>query len=294
MDQIKESLAQGATILIDGATGTELELRGVPMVEKGWSAMAALTHPDIVRQIHEDYIRLGAEVIIANTFSTAQQVLDPIGLGDKFEALNTSAIELAKEARDRQNAPQVKIAASLTTARLGSEYPPANIFRQQLTKQAQLFAELEVDLMILEMMNGIWSTQLALEAAASTDLPIWLGLSCKVDETGTVGMWNRDHTLTEFLDGVSLAKVDVLLVMHTLTEDVDACLEVIQSYWTGPLGVYAHSGEFTPPNWNFIDMISPDDYAANAQRWLDRGVQVVGGCCGIGPAHIERLREVVG
>ena len=88
--------------------------------------------------------------------------------------------------------------------------------------------------------------------------------------------------------------VEAVLVMHTLTENVDACLDVLQSRWSGPIGVYAHSGKFVSPNWNFIDMISPEDYAANARRWLDRGVQVIGGCCGIGPEHIARLNELVG
>ena len=62
----------------------------------------------------------------------------------------------------------------------------------------------------------------------------------------------------------------------------------------GAMGVYAHSGEFIMPNWQFIDMISPAAYAAEAQKWVADGVQLVGGCCGIGPEHIRVLKEVLG
>jgi S-methylmethionine-dependent homocysteine/selenocysteine methylase len=55
--------------------------------------------------------------------------------------------------------------------------------------------------------------------------------------------------------------------------------------------VYAHSGEWIDPNWQFIDMISPEDYLTAAQRWIELGTQIIGGCCGIGPEHIRLLRE---
>jgi S-methylmethionine-dependent homocysteine/selenocysteine methylase len=58
--------------------------------------------------------------------------------------------------------------------------------------------------------------------------------------------------------------------------------------------VYAHSGKFVEPNWIFNDVISPEDYAAAAKAWKQRGVQVIGGCCGIGVEHIELLGDVVG
>ena len=58
----------GECILIDGATGTEVERRGVPQHKNAWNGAAALSHPEILRQIHEDYINLGAEIVISNTF----------------------------------------------------------------------------------------------------------------------------------------------------------------------------------------------------------------------------------
>ncbi|HEX5692919.1 MAG TPA: homocysteine S-methyltransferase family protein, partial [Roseiflexaceae bacterium] len=80
---LQARLDAGQVIMLDGATGTELQRRGVPMHGFAWSAAALDTHPDIVRAVHEDYIRAGADVIITNTFSTARHVLETAGLGDR-------------------------------------------------------------------------------------------------------------------------------------------------------------------------------------------------------------------
>jgi S-methylmethionine-dependent homocysteine/selenocysteine methylase len=82
--------------------------------------------------------------------------------------------------------------------------------------------------------------------------------------------------------------------MHTEVEYIDACLEVVQSNWSGPVGVYAHSSHSVGHHWIFENTISPADYCAAARRWIDRGVRVIGGCCGIEPRHIEQLAKLVG
>jgi len=76
VSRLEQRLAGGGVVILDGATGTELERRGVPMDGQAWSATANLTHPDVVRSVHEDYIRAGADVIITNTFATARNLLD--------------------------------------------------------------------------------------------------------------------------------------------------------------------------------------------------------------------------
>jgi S-methylmethionine-dependent homocysteine/selenocysteine methylase len=68
---LNERIAQGEIVLLDGATGTEVERRGVPMDGAAWSAAAVATHPDTIRQVHEDHIRAGASIVTSNSFSTA-------------------------------------------------------------------------------------------------------------------------------------------------------------------------------------------------------------------------------
>ncbi len=92
---IEQKLQQNRTVLLDGATGTELEKRGVPMNSKAWSAEAILTHPAIVQAVHEEYIKAGVDIITVNSFSTARHMLLPAGLTEKFDQLSRTAIQLA-------------------------------------------------------------------------------------------------------------------------------------------------------------------------------------------------------
>ena len=83
------------------------------MNENAWSGEALLTHPDVVRAVHAEYIAAGAEVIITNTFAAGRQALDSAGLGDEFARINKSAVEAAKLARDESENPHVAIAGSM-------------------------------------------------------------------------------------------------------------------------------------------------------------------------------------
>ena len=77
--------------------------------------------------------------------------------------------------------------------------------------------------------------------------------------------------------------------MHTEVADVDACLDVVEEMWVGPVGVYAHSGDYIDGKWVFNSVINSTAYAAAAEGWCNRGVRVIGGCCGVGPTHIHAL-----
>ena len=101
MPTLQKRLDQGEVIILDGAMGTELQRRGVPMHGVAWSAAVLLTHPDMVRQIHEEYIRVGVDIITTNTFPAARHVLEPAGMGDQVREMNTRAVRLAQEARER-------------------------------------------------------------------------------------------------------------------------------------------------------------------------------------------------
>jgi len=80
---ISDRLASGGEILIDGATGSELERRGVPMDDHAWCGPSVTTHSHVLKDIHKDYIAAGAEVIITNTFASSRQMLEPAGYGDQ-------------------------------------------------------------------------------------------------------------------------------------------------------------------------------------------------------------------
>ena len=100
MTTISERLKEGRPILLDGATGTELQSRGVPMNSVAWSGLAVATHPEVVRQVHLDYIRVGAEIIITNTFASGRHMLRIAGVESRTEEINRQAARLAVQARE--------------------------------------------------------------------------------------------------------------------------------------------------------------------------------------------------
>lgn len=292
MSNFAPRLANHDVILIDGGTGTELERRDVPMVQDAWCGAACLTHPDVVREVHEAYIQTGAEVIIANTYASSRHLLAQAGLDEHFERLNTVAVELALEARDNVNVASkaVMVAGSISTSQMQGSQPPIEVARVNYLDQARIQAAAGVDMFILEMMRDITHTQLVLDAVKETGLPVWLGYSCVIKE-GEVCLIRQNQPLVDALQAIQGQPIELIVIMHTQTEDIDACLDVLQANWDGPIGVYAHSGTFIHPNWQFIDTISPEAYADACLRWVERGVQVIGGCCGIGPEHIELLAQ---
>ena len=80
-------------------------------------------------------------------------------------------------------------------------------------------------------------------------------------------------------------------VMHSRIEDTAPALRVVQDQWNGPIGAYPESGTFVMPNWQFDQVVHPEELLGQARRWVQMGVQLVGGCCGIGPEHIRLLRD---
>lgn len=215
-------------------------------------------------------------------------------MGERFRELNTLAVELAKQARENAAELPVYIAGSISTFSPhndDSREPPEKTSRANYRVQAEVLAEAGVDIIALEMMRDIAQTRYAVEATVSTGLPVWVGFSCKRAADGTVVLWDGGHTLAEALSQIPPLGASLVNVMHALVEDVEPALREVTAGWEGPVGAYPHSGKFIMPNWQFTDMISPENFARRAREWLDLGAQVIGGCCGIGPDHIRALKE---
>ena len=100
-DPLESRLKAGEVIIMDGGTGTEIQRRGTSTGRRAWSAEPMPDHPDLVREIHEDYITAGAEIIITNTFSTGRDLLEAAVLAHRTAELNQLGVKLARKARDR-------------------------------------------------------------------------------------------------------------------------------------------------------------------------------------------------
>jgi S-methylmethionine-dependent homocysteine/selenocysteine methylase len=302
-----ERVADGELVIVDGGTGTQLQAEGVPMDDVAWSARANLEQPDVVQRVHEEYIRAGAQVIIANTYACSRAALEPAGLGNRVAEANRSAVRAALRAREAAATSPVAVAGSMSSfspkdmqaealgrplagpADTDPGFPTLAHFREQ----AQFLAEEGADLIALEMICARGYGRAALQAATETGLPVWLGISAFHRPDGTLG------TLLELGDGDSVGDLlsalagpglAAITVMHSKPEASLAAVEVIRGHFAGPVGVYAETGDWQPPNWVFGGL-PPAGYLQQAITWADSGARLIGGCCGTGPEHIRALAD---
>lgn len=293
---LNKQLREGGLLLLDGAMGTELQARGVPMDGLAWSGAAALTHPDTCRKIHADYIRAGADIIIANTFSSGRHMLEPAGYGDQVAEINRQAVAMALQARDKAADHPVAVAGSLcewVPAR-GSTWSQADRLGEALTEQAELLAEAGADFLNIEMCQRKEHSLIAFEAAARTGLPVWCGLSCRRNDPGAPLRGfddDADEDFESLVAAIAACEPAVMNIMHSPIAETGAGLELLRRYFPGPVGAYPESGYFTMPNWNFVEVIAPDDLVKEAKGWMALGAKILGGCCGLNPAHIAALKQ---
>ena len=287
---------EGRPIILDGGMGTALERNGVPMDDKVWSGRAMLTHPDAVRSAHEAFIEAGAEAILTNTFSTARHMLEPGGLGSEVRKINSLAVDLAKQARERVARSPVAIVGSICewTSDLNPTWCSPEVVGQAAREQAEVLAESGVDILALEMCERVELSEAVTDAIIGLGLPVWMGVSARTHQgqTELATASYADCSFEEIVKRISSYPVDIVNIMHTQIPDVDRAFEIVRRYWSGPIGIYPESGFFTMPNWNFVDVISPEDLVAEANTWVKNGVRLLGGCCGLGPEHIKALANM--
>ncbi len=219
-------------------------------------------------------------------------MLQDAELEEHFEFLNRRGIELAREARANKQAPDVLVAGGIAALSFVRKNPALHQLRANIEEQATITAAAGADLIMLEMMVDVERTLISLAAAQKSGLPVWVGFSCRLDELGVVRLLGG-QTLVKGIEAIKDKDVQLLCIMHTEVEYITTCLEVLRANWSGPIGVYAHSGRFVAPNWIFNDIILPEEYASAAKSWLEQGVQVLGGCCGIGVEHIRQLKNIL-
>ncbi len=288
---------------MDGGVSTEMERKGLAMDANVWSGGAHITHPDLVREVHEDYIPAGAERITATTFAAAPHVVASIGKSEDASKINRDGIALAKQARDNVATGDVWIAGSMSSmpslefiSRTAIGQAVADSYR----KQADSLAEAGCDLILAEMMIDTENAALVLDAANATGLPLWIGLSASVDSQGKVTSYHAEidfadmpaDDFTGVADRILAHDGQVAGIMHSEIEATAPALDVLRERWSGPLMAYAETGRFIFPDWDFKKAISPDNYADIAADWVsNHGVTIVGGCCGTGADHIRALKE---
>jgi S-methylmethionine-dependent homocysteine/selenocysteine methylase len=277
-------LRESARVL-DGATGTELERRGVACALPLWSAHALLHAPEIVRAIHRDYAAAGADALTANTFRTQPHALARAGLASRAAELTALAVELARAgARD---------AGAEGALVLGSAPPLEDCYSPQLVPDdatlarehaahARNLARAEVDAVLIETMNSAREAEAALRAAREAGLPALVSFVCDAR-----ARLLSDEPLEEAIGRVAPLAPLAVGVNCAPWAELAACLPVLRASGLafvayGNLGAPLAGGGRTRA-------LSPDELAEHALHWLASGASWVGGCCGSEPRHIAAL-----
>jgi S-methylmethionine-dependent homocysteine/selenocysteine methylase len=300
---IPHPLLPNRTILLDGGMGRELRFRGVEIPKTIRSANGLLGAPNVVRQIHMDYILAGADIITTNTYALVRTDLAKTGIESLFGELNMLAGKLAQRAREASGR-SVLIAGSLPPLR-GSYRPdlvgPFEEIEYLYREQANLLAPF-VDLLLCETMSSGAEARAAAYAACSTGKPVWVSWTLHEDRSGRL---RSGETITEAAAAIDDLPVSAFLLSCSAPESITAGMQELKSLGAHWFGGYANTFQPIARDWlisgdkdtdGFLSLrydLEPAQYSEHAQRWVAAGARVIGGCCGTRPAHIAKLREII-
>ncbi len=284
-------LSQPSKLILDGATGTELNRRGVDTGLPLWSANALLTDRDskILQQIHEDYLRAGADIITTNTFRTHRRALAPSGNASRALELTSRAVTIARGAIINSKSEASKfIAGSIST--LEDCYRPDLVpsdeeLRAEHAERIDHLAQCGVDLILIETINTIREAAVMAKLAVATGLPLVVSFVCNRE-----GRILSGETLTEAANQLLPLDVSALGVNCGPTADlVKPLAELRQACGAAfPLIAYGNIGYADDEvGWINTDSEDPKNYCEHAAHW---DVKIVGGCCGTTPEHIRQLK----
>jgi homocysteine S-methyltransferase len=288
MRTLRQLLDDTGVHVLDGAMGTMLYSRGV-FVNVCYDELT-LKQPALVQEVHETYVRAGAEILETNTFGANPVKLSGFGLDDRTEEINRAAAELAHRAA-RGRALVVGAVGPLGI-RIEPWGPTARSEAvAHFTRQTTGLAEGGVDGFILETFSDLEEIHAALEAAraAAPGLPVIAQMT--VGEDGTTSYGTPVETIaTRLLEwGADVVGLNCSVGPGPMLEAIERIAEVS----TLPLSAQPNAGLPRAVGDRRIYLASPDYMAQYARRLTAAGARFIGGCCGTTPEHIRRIRECV-
>ena len=313
---LDDKLASGDTIFLDGAIGSEIERTAGRLHTTAWCGVANLTHPEAVQKVHESYLKAGVDIVTTNTFASARHVLEPAGYGDQTQDNIRRAVELARQAIEAVEPDRpIAVAGSMSnhvawipgTVFADPEYEPTPEQEEANYREwAETLAEAGCDLLIMEMMLDTVHAARVVEAATSTGLPVWIGLSASRGPNGTILAWDqasedgdtipedlkhhRTLPLEAVLDKLLPMKPQVVGIMHSSVKSIQPAMDVVNAHWDGPTMAYPETNGFDAAT-NQPLPVKPDDFVEYCESWVNSGIQILGGCCGTTVYHIKAMTE---
>ncbi|MEX0280804.1 MAG: homocysteine S-methyltransferase family protein [Arenibacterium sp.] len=283
-------------ILLDGSIGQELVKRSNDRITPMWSTQVLMDHPDLVYDVHSDYLSAGATIVTTNTYAIHRSRLVRIGMEDKQAELLGNALDQADRARARHKG-KGRIAGSLGPL-LASYRPDLEPDPEQAeTLFGQIVEAMapRVDLFLIETVSSIQEAEGALRGTTQTDKEVWIAFSV-MDDDGT--RLRSGENLADAAAVIARHRVDAVLINCTRPESVAPALDIIATFGK-PFGAYANGFEVITDGFlkdaPTVDALQarsdlePEVYARHAMSWVDQGATIIGGCCGVGPGHIAGI-----
>lgn len=285
---IEELMSKGV-VLTDGAWGTELQARGLPVgtLPDTWN----VEHPERVEEVPRAYVEAGSQLVLTNTFQANRLTLAAYPNAPGVAEINRAGVEISKRAA----AGQAKVFASMGPS--GKFLHMKNVTEEELSdafsEQAQALAEAGADAIVIETMMDLAEIKLALAAAKATGLPV---VACMVYDAGK----NMDRTMM----GVSceqaareLADAGADVIGANCGIGIEAYVPIcaaLSSATDLPIWIKANAGLPVIEGGQAVYRTTPEEFAGHLAPILDAGASFVGGCCGTDPAFITALRDALG
>jgi homocysteine S-methyltransferase len=274
-------------LVCDGAMGTMLYAKGI-FLNRSFDELN-LTQPDLVAEVHQAYVRAGADVIETNTFGANRVKLAAFGLADRTYAINVAGARIARHAaRD-----QVFVAGAIGP--LGIRVEPwgktgideaEDIFRQQ----ARALVEGGVDLFVLETFRDVNEMGAAIRAVRSVcDLPIVAQMTTEEDGNSLDGVAPETFVPQLEESGADVVGLNCSVGPAAMLETIERMSRVAHV----KLSAQPNAGRPREIEGRNIYLCSPDYMASYARRFIHSGVRLVGGCCGTTPEHIRAIKTAV-
>jgi 5-methyltetrahydrofolate--homocysteine methyltransferase len=282
-----QSLFQKGPVILDGATGTNLQKAGMPVgvCPELWM----LENPEIVTKLQQDYVAAGTDILFAPTFTCNRIKLEEYGLAERLEEMNRSLVQLSKKAAGEK----ALVAGDMTMT--GQQlYPLGELQFEELVEiykeQAKVICEAGADLFVVETMMSLQECRAAVLAIRETcDLPIMVSLT--YNEDGRTLYGTEPATAVVVLQ--SLGADAVGLNCSTGPEAMLAPVAQMAEYATIPILAKPNAGLPELEDGQTVYRTTPEEFAAVGKQLVEAGASIIGGCCGTTPAHIRALAEAV-
>src|SRR5499426_4438371 len=274
-------------LVCDGAMGTMLYAKGV-FINKSFDALN-VTQPDLVAEVHQEYVRAGADIVETNTFCASRIKLASFGIADKLHAINEQGARIARHAADER----AYVAGSIGP--LGIRIEPwgktgVDEAREYFREQARALADGGVDLFILETFRDLNEIGAAVDAVRSvSDLPIVAQMTTEEDGNTLDGTPPEKFAPELEKRGATILGVNCAVGPAPMLDTI----ERIAAVTSLKLSAQPNAGKPRDVEGRNIYLCSPEYMASYARRFILHNVRLVGGCCGTTPDHIRQIKTAV-